>query len=446
MANRKDSVAELEEVERTVDTQKENGELKAAVAGKIHQEHAHFFLEAIQTYPDDDTIDRDAEKRLKRKLDWHILPFLAASQNFGGIFALRVLSGAFEAIADPAFMIIISTYYAREEQPSRISAYYVWNGVGVAGGGLIGYGIGHIKGILESWRYEFLIVGAVCSCWAILLCLALPNSPTTFRGFTREEKLLIIARTRRNQTGVERRQINWAQVREAYCDYKTWLFTLLGFVGNIPNGGISNFSTLVIQGLGFDTFHTSLLGVPQGAIIAIWIILGAVADKYMPKNSRTLLAALFMLPQTAGALGFLLAPVDAYVGRLICFYLTGSYQASFVIALSLITSNTGGQSKKTIVSAMIWFGSCVGNIVGPFFYKSDQAPTYSMGIASLLAANIIMLLVFVVFRYAFVWENRRKERLRQALRENGNGDALMLNSTAFDDLTDKENPNFVYIY
>lgn len=62
----------------------------------------------------------------------------AASQSFGALVALRVLSGAFEAIADPAFMLIVSTYYRREEQPSRISYYYLWNGIGVAGGGLIG--------------------------------------------------------------------------------------------------------------------------------------------------------------------------------------------------------------------------------------------------------------------------------------------------------------------
>lgn len=57
-----------------------------------------------------------------------------------------------------------------------------------------------------------------------------------------------------------------------------------------------------------------------------------------------------MLPTIAGSLGFLLAPNDAYVGRLICFYLTGSYQTSFVICLSLITSNTAGQTKKTLTS------------------------------------------------------------------------------------------------
>lgn len=62
----------------------------------------------------------------------------AAAQKFLTLTMLRVLSGAFEAIADPAFKLITSMFYTREEQPSRISAWYAWNGIGVAGGGLIG--------------------------------------------------------------------------------------------------------------------------------------------------------------------------------------------------------------------------------------------------------------------------------------------------------------------
>lgn len=128
----------------------------------------------------------------------------------------------------------------------------------------------------------------------------------------------MIARMRRNQTGVEVQRIKWSQVKEAYLDYKTWLFTILGFVAAVPNGGISNFSTLVIMGLGFDTLHTSLLGIPQGVIVVIWIALGAVANHFAPPNTRTLVCAAFMLPTIGGALGFLFAPADAYVGRLIC--------------------------------------------------------------------------------------------------------------------------------
>lgn len=128
----------------------------------------------------------------------------------------------------------------------------------------------------------------------------------------------MIARIRGNQTGIEHQRINWGQIKEAYLDYKTWLFVLFGFLGAIPNGGISNFSTLVIQGLGFDTLHTALLGIPQGVLVVIWIGLGALVNKYMPANSRTIVSALFMLPTIGGSLGFLLAPTNAYVGRLIC--------------------------------------------------------------------------------------------------------------------------------
>jgi hypothetical protein len=128
-------------------------------------------------------------------------------------------------------------------------------------------------------------------------------------------------------------------------------------------------------------------------------------------------------------------------------YLTGSYQASFVLSLSLVTSNTGGQSKKMIVSGMIWFGACIGNIVSPFFYRSEQAPTYPLGIGSLLVANFIELGLFFVFRYAFIWENKRKEKKRAELIASGQMDeSNTLNSTAFTDMTDIENPNFEYVY
>lgn len=98
-------------------------------------------------------------------------------------------------------MLFTSMFYTRDEQPSRISAWYCFNGIGVAGGGLIGYGIGQIHGRLAAWRYEFLIVGAACAAWGVCIALLLPNSPLTARGFTREERVLMVARLRKNQTG-----------------------------------------------------------------------------------------------------------------------------------------------------------------------------------------------------------------------------------------------------
>lgn len=111
----------------------------------------------------------------RSRISWYIhLRAQAASRNFTELAVLRILSGAFEAIADPAcvfptfisckqwlifddrFMLITTMFYRRAEQPSRISMWYASNGIGVAGGGLLGYGIGNIKGSLPSWKYEYV--------------------------------------------------------------------------------------------------------------------------------------------------------------------------------------------------------------------------------------------------------------------------------------------------
>lgn len=150
-------------------------------------------------------------------------------------------------------MLITSMWYTRRQQPIRIGLWYTANGVGIAVGGLLGYGIGQIKGSLDSWKYEFLIIGALCAFWGILITIFLPDSPVTARYLSTREKWVAIERLRDNQTGVENKHLKWAQVWEALLDWKVWTFFLLGLSANIPNGGISNFGTLIIQGFGFST-------------------------------------------------------------------------------------------------------------------------------------------------------------------------------------------------
>lgn len=82
----------------------------------------------------------------------------AACHNFATLAVLRALGGAAEACSDPAFMLITSMWYTRREQPVRIGLWYTANGLGIALGGLLGYGIGHIRGSLPSWKYEFIVM------------------------------------------------------------------------------------------------------------------------------------------------------------------------------------------------------------------------------------------------------------------------------------------------
>jgi hypothetical protein len=56
--------------------------------------------------------------------------------------------------------------------------------------------------------------------------------------------------------------------------------------------------------------------------------------------------------------------------------------------------------------------------------------------------NCLEVLVFVFLRFAFIWENKRKEKARAGMTVTDQE----LNDTAFQDLTDKQNIHFTYVY
>ena len=118
-----------------------------------------------------------------------------------------------------------------------MGTWYLANGFGIALGGLLGFGIGNINGGLPSWKFEFLIIGALCCVWGVVMYIFLPDSPVTAKGLTLREKRVVVERLRGNQTGIENKHLKAYQVKEAFCDVKLYLFFLLGMVCNIPNGG-----------------------------------------------------------------------------------------------------------------------------------------------------------------------------------------------------------------
>lgn len=173
----------------------------------------------------------------------------AACNSFETLAVLRALGGAAEACADPAFMLITSMWYTRREQPVRLGLWYTANGLGIALGGLLGYGIGHLKGALPSWKYEFIVMyavclslllksplvltmfsGALCSTWGIVMFIFLPDSPVTAKGLSKRERRMAVERIRENQTGVENKHLKPYQILEAFMDYKLYMFFILGMV------------------------------------------------------------------------------------------------------------------------------------------------------------------------------------------------------------------------
>ena len=95
------------------------------------------------------------------------------------------------------------------------------------------------------------------------MIIMLPDSPVSATLLTPLQRRMAAERLKENQTGIENKHIKVYQIKEAFFDYKLYLFFLLGVVGNVPNGGISNFGTIIIKGFGFSTLVTALMQVRE---------------------------------------------------------------------------------------------------------------------------------------------------------------------------------------
>ena len=190
---------------------------------------------------------------------------------------------------------------------------------------------------------------------------------------------------------------------------------------------------------------------PYGAFIALSIGLCVYLNDRFPNNNRCKFVLLFLCPNIAGAFGLRYVPNSSHAGRYICYLLTGPYNAAFVLILSLQIANTAGHTKKVVTNALLFLGYCTGNIAGPFFYLADQAPTYELGIWSMIVAHLVEAVVICIFWYMLAKENKRRDRVQG--HEGLTADELLTKKkaegydrTAFEDLTDRENLNFRYIY
>lgn len=190
---------------------------------------------------------------------------------------------------------------------------------------------------------------------------------------------------------------------------------------------------------------------PYGAFIAISIATCVFLNDRFPNNNRCKFILLFLCPNIAGAFGLRFVPASSHAGRYICYLLTGPYNAAFVMVLSLQTANTAGHTKKVVTNACLFLGYCTGNIIGPFFYLAKQAPQYELGIWSMIVSHLLEVVLICMFWFMLSKENKRRDRVQghegltaEELMERRKAEGF--DRTAFEDLTDRENLNFRYIY
>ncbi|KAL6879047.1 MFS general substrate transporter [Trichoderma novae-zelandiae] len=408
-------------------------------------------------------------------LGWGIAQTLmAACNDFSGLMATRFFLGLFEAGCLPLFSVMTSQWYRRAEQPLRVAAWYGTNGVATIFAAALSFGLGRIESsVLREWQIIFLFVGLLTIVSVPFVYWKLDNDIPSARFLTEDEKPKAIERLRANQTGTGSREFKWKHVAEAALEPKTYLWLGMTLLLNVGASVTLTFGPLIINGLGFDKYKSSLLNMPFGALQTILILLASyLAQKAKLKGA---ILAAFMLPVLAGLVILYCVPrgTASQGASLGGYYLLAFIFAGNPLIVTWIVGNTAGTTKKAIIMSVYQAASSVGNILGPILFNDRDAPEYKPGLRSCLAvfaalvgvilmqwANLVVLNKMQAKtrvrngKAAAVVDRSMQEHYHSARHENEVlQDAESADATddhtgqnAFLDLTDRENDEFVYIY
>ncbi|CAN8100739.1 unnamed protein product [Discula destructiva] len=374
-----------------------------------------------------------------------VLACTAACTTFAGLVTVRTLLGLFESACQPAFVVLSSIWYRREEQAARVIYWYMMNGAQQIVGGLLAYCFTLITtGPLRSWQWIFLAYGAVSVLFGVFVGWWMPDSPMRAKCFSEEDKHLMVERVRDNQTGVQNRIFKKDQLVEALRDPQVWGYGLIALCTTLPTSGLGSFQGIIIESLGFTTLQTQLLAMVLGSYIIIVLLSSLWLVKKTGQNLLVMLA--FVLPSFVGTICLMVVPLDTWaqhVGLLISYYITFSFWSAQTLALSLISRNIAGQTKKSVaisVNFVIW---AAGNAIGPQVFLTRDEPRYFIAFATHLGCYALLVVDLVVLRWYLVSQNKKRDRLAAEGVGEAHDEAFV---HAFEDKTDKENPNFRYVY
>ncbi|RPA93284.1 MFS general substrate transporter [Choiromyces venosus 120613-1] len=362
----------------------------------------------------------------------------AAANNFTSLVAARVFLGVFEAAIAPSLTIITGMWYTTSEQPPRFGLWYCGLGLGQLVGGIVSYGFQHVKGeSLEGWRVMFIVLGIVTVVVGAVTLLLLPDTPMTASFLTEEEKVVAINRIGGNQTGIGNRSFKWSQIKELAMDMQIYLMILVTILCSVSSGVITTYSATLIRNFGYTPPIAALLNMPSGVVsITVTILSGIAVGK---ASNRWLWITGLAIPGALGGGLMSFLPNSNRGGLLAGIYLVNSIVAVLVITFNWLSANVAGHTKRTVSMSLVSGAFSIGNIIGPQTFQAKDAPNFYPAKIAVLATQAGAALVAIILRVYYRWQNSKKEK-RSAVTQNLPQDFMWLN------LTDKENPNFRYVY
>ncbi|KXN73673.1 MFS nicotinic acid transporter Tna1 [Conidiobolus coronatus NRRL 28638] len=357
---------------------------------------------------------------------------LAAVKNFEGLMAGRFFLGVAEAGLFPGLIYFLSFWYTRKEQGLRIALFYSAASLAGAFSGLLAYGISYIDqhGGLSGWQWIFIIEGAPSVLIGVATWWLLPSAPNHVKWLTQSERDFLAQRLMNDHTDSGTKVFRKDQFKEAFTDYKVYLYMLTFFGLVTPLYAMAQLLPTIITGMQFGKLASLLLTAPPYAVgVFTTIALAFHSDRKMERCFH------FCFAIFVAATGFLIMAVvtNNHVKYFGAFLSVTGIASSLPIHLSWLNNNMVGSTKAGTASAMVVSFGNVGGIVAGQMYRASEAPTFVPSHFTNMAFLIMALFVALALRFGLSRENAKIEAMVSAgeFKFNERSDGLDLTNFRF---------------
>ncbi|KAA8642774.1 putative allantoate permease of the major facilitator superfamily [Aspergillus tanneri] len=297
---------------------------------------------------------------------------------------------------------------------------------------------GTLAGSLASWQWLHIICAVLTAMLCVPLLFLLPGSPVTARWLSIEDKVHTIALIRRSRAGITNSAFQWSQVRECFCDLKSWLFIFHLFFNELPNN-TSQQVPLLIVGFGFTAAESALFNIVK----PLWgfvMVMVCAALLHGTRLGSGYTCALSYIPCIIGGFIELSAPWTNKVALVVGTQIA-TFKPSYMLGLAWAGATTTGHTKKLCLMTSCVVAGAVANMISPEFWQSKYQPRYVLPWSFMTAFWLLSPAMCLTIRFYLRRENRRRM-------DGGVEQPVFIHGQEVvkEDLdqTDRQNPLFLY--
>ncbi|KAI2638357.1 MFS transporter [Xylaria nigripes] len=337
---------------------------------------------------------------------------IAATRNFGGLFALRFLLGAVESGFFPLVIFYLTTFYRRSELARRLAIFYAASNIANAFSGLLAFGVFQIKSHLidHPWRWLFIIEGVLTILFAVFALYYLPKSAAEANFLTEDEKALAYHRIQVDSSSIVNEEFNLKESLRIFKRPSTYGFLLVEIAVGVPIQSVSLFLPQIVQRIVKDTVKVNLYTVAPNITGAITLLILAFSSDYF--RIRFPFICLGFALSFAGFIIYAAIDVlhQTQVAYFATFAMTWGTSAPSVLLSTWFNNNIAHEGQRlTITSVAVPLANLMG-LVSSNVFRQQDAPKYELALITTASFGAFGFLMAACLGLYMIIDNKRRDK------------------------------------